>query len=205
MGKRAVFLDRDHTIIGDPGYLDDPGAVALLPGVDGAIRSLAEAGYKIVVVTNQSGVARGLISEETLDNIHREMCRRLEAAQAHVDAVYYCPYHPDGTIEKYAIDSELRKPQPGMLLQAAREMDLDLAASWMVGDSSRDVEAGQRAGCQTIRLRTPYRLPAGEAMDDDVQADFSVRTLPEAARLILRSLPAGGRAGAGDANAESES
>ena len=186
MGKPAIFLDRDHTIIADPGYLSDPGAVRLLPGVERAIKSLAQAGYKIVVVTNQSGVARGMLSEETLDVIHAEMRRQLAAGGAHIDAVYYCPYHPDGTVEQYAIDSDLRKPRPGMLLKAAEDMDLDLGESWMVGDSSRDVEAGQRAGCRTVRLRTGHTRVPGEAMDDDVQADFSVRTLVEAAKLILR-------------------
>ena len=186
MGKPAVFLDRDRTVIDDPGYLSDSGAVRLLPGVERAIRSLAQAGYKIVVVTNQSGVARGLLTEEALGVIHTEMRRQLAAAGAHIDAIYYCPYHPDGTVEQYAIESELRKPQPGMLLKAAEEMDLDLAESWMVGDSPRDVEAGQRAGCRTVRLWTGHARPPGEAMDNGVQADFSVRTLPEAAKVILR-------------------
>ena len=182
---RAVFLDRDHTVIHDPGYLSNPEAVKLLPGVERAIRSLAQAGYKIVVVTNQSGVARGLISVETLDAIHTEMRRQLAAGGAHVDGVYYCPYHPDGTVQEYAAESELRKPRPGMLLRAAKDLDIDLAASWMVGDSPRDIEAGQRAGCRTVRIRSGHTRPPGEAMNDDVQADFTVRTLPEAAKVIL--------------------
>ncbi len=182
---RAVFLDRDHTVIHDPGYLSDPDAVKLLPGVERAIRSLAQAGYKIVVVTNQSGVARGLLSVETLDAIHTEMRRQLAAGGAHVDGVYYCPYHPDGTVEQYAVESELRKPQPGMLLQAAEDLHIDLAGSWMVGDSPRDIEAGQRAGCRTVRIRSGHTRPPGEAMNDDAQADFTVRSLPEAVKVIL--------------------
>lgn len=189
MARRAVFLDRDHTVIEDPGYLSDPDAVKLLPGVERAIRSLTQAGYKIVVVTNQSGVARGLLTIEMLDAIHTEMRRQLAADGAHVDAVYYCPYHPSGTVEEYAIESDLRKPQPGMLLKAAEDLDIDLAESWMVGDSARDVEAGQRAGCRTIRLRTGRTRSPGEAMDDDLQADYAVRTLPEAAKLILQPHP----------------
>ena len=185
MTTRAVFLDRDHTVIQDPGYLSDPDAVKLLPGVERAIRSLAQAGYKVVVVTNQSGVARGLLSIETLEAIHTEMRRQLAAGGAHVDAIYTCPYHPDGKVEAYAIDSELRKPQPGMLLQAAKDLDIDLAESWMVGDSPRDIEAGQRAGCRTVRIRSGQTRPPGETMDDDVQADFTVRTLPEAVKIIL--------------------
>ena len=186
MAKKAVFLDRDNTIIDDPGYLADRGAVKLLPGADLAIRSLAKAGYKIIVVTNQSGVAKGLITEEALKAIHAEMCHQLSSRGAHLDAIYYCPYHPEGTVEPYAADSDLRKPSPGMLLKGARELDIDLRQSWMVGDSSRDVEAGQRAGCRTVRVRTHATRMTGEAIIDDVQPDFTARNLADAARVILR-------------------
>jgi D-glycero-D-manno-heptose 1,7-bisphosphate phosphatase len=186
MAKRAVFLDRDHTIIEDPGYLSDPNGVRLLPGVDQAIKSLAHAGYKLVVVTNQSGVARGLVTEESLERIHAEMSRQLASDGAHLDAIYYCPFHPEGSVEEYAIESDLRKPRPGMLRKAAADLDLDLQASWMVGDSPRDVEAGQRAGCRTIRLRSAGDHPTREGEDEDVRADFTVRNLSEAAKIILR-------------------
>jgi histidinol-phosphate phosphatase family protein len=189
MPHQAVFLDRDRTIIEDPGYLADASAVKLLPGADLAIRTLRQAGYRVIVVTNQSGVARGLITEETLEKIHAELRRQLAAGGAHVDAIYYCPFHPEGTIEKYAMESPLRKPQPGMLLRAAGEFDLDLAASWMVGDGARDVEAGQRAGCRTIRIRGPEDAASGEEGDENVQADFTVRNVLEASRLILQAPP----------------
>lgn len=185
MANKAVFLDRDRTVIEDPGYLSDPSAVKLLPGVELAIKSLALAGYRRVVVTNQSGVARGLLTEEALVKIHAEMQRQLAEKGAHLDGIYYCPYHPEGTVEGYAIDSDLRKPKPGMLRKAADDLDIDLSASWMVGDGPRDVEAGQRAGCRTVRIRTTTQ-PPGEEMDEDVQADFNVRNLVDAARLILR-------------------
>ncbi len=191
MADRAVFMDRDNTIIEDPGYLSDPDAVKLLPGVELAMKSLAQAGYKLVVVTNQSGVARGLLTEEALDNIHTEMRRKLAEKNVHVDAIYYCPYHPEGTVEEYAKDSELRKPQPGMLLKAAGKLGLNLAASWMVGDSGRDVEAGQRAGCRTVRIRTRPSRTTGETGDENAQADFNVRNLVDAARLILREASRG--------------
>ncbi|HUS91746.1 MAG TPA: HAD family hydrolase [Phycisphaerae bacterium] len=189
MANKAVFLDRDNTVIEDPGYLADPSAVKLLPGVELAIKSMAQAGYRIAVVTNQSGIARGLLTEEALEKIHAELRRQLAAHGAHLDAIYHCPYHPEGTVEEYARDSDLRKPQPGMLLQAAKELDLDLSSSWMVGDSGRDIEAGQRAGCRTVRVRTrpsPHATP-GEMEDEDVQADYTVRNLVDAARVILRS------------------
>lgn len=186
MANKAVFLDRDNTLIADPGYLSDPAAVKLLPGVESALRSLARAGYKLVVVTNQSAVARGLVTEATLEKIHAELRRQLAERQVHLDAIYYCPYHPEGTIEGYAIDSDLRKPKPGMLLQAAKELDLDLAGSWMVGDSPRDVGAGQRAGCRTVRVRLPAHAATADEEDEDAQADFTVRNLVDAAKIVLR-------------------
>ena len=185
--SKAVFIDRDNTIIEDPGYISDPGAVKLLPGVELAIKSLAQAGFKNVVCTNQSGVARGMLTEDDLESIHAEVRRQLADKGAHLDAIYYCPFHPQGTIDQYACESDLRKPKPGMLLKAAEEFDLELAQSWMVGDSARDIEAGQRAGCRTIRVRIAGETSAsGERDDEDVQADFTVRNLVEAARIIVR-------------------
>ena len=189
MPKKAVFVDRDNTLIDDPGYLTDPDEVKILPGVELAIKSLRQAGYMIVVVTNQSGVARGLLSEELLEKIHANLRQQLAEKNATLDAIYYCPYHPDGSIEKYARESDLRKPAPGMLVKAAEELNINLQESWMVGDSSRDIGAGQRAGCRTIRVRSQGSHPAahtGEEKTEEFQADFSVRNLVEAARTIKR-------------------
>ncbi len=208
MADPCVFLDRDHTIIEDPGYLTEPSAVRLLPGVDVALRSLAAAGYKLVVVTNQSAIARGMLTEEGLERVHAEMRDQLSERGVKLDGVYYCPYHPEATVEGYARESPERKPQPGMLLRAAKELDIDLGRSWMVGDSPRDIEAGQRAGCRTIRIRlkgeddrdqapqaaTRRALDVGQ--DEDVQADHTVRNLVDAARVILRESLAGARPGA---------
>lgn len=184
--NKAVFVDRDNTLIEDLGYISDPGAVRLLPGVELAVKSLAQARYKIVVCTNQSGIARGMLTEDALGKIHGEMRRQLADKGAHLDAIYYCPYHPEGTVEAYAKESSLRKPQPGMLVAAADELGLDLSQSWMVGDSPRDMGAGQRAGCRTIRVRVAGDTAPAEGEDEDVQADFTVRNLVEAARVILR-------------------
>jgi D-glycero-D-manno-heptose 1,7-bisphosphate phosphatase len=201
MAGKAVFLDRDNTVMEDPGYVSDPKVVKLLPGVELALKSLSQCGYKLVVVTNQSGIARGLLTEQTLDKIHAELRRQLSQRGAHLDAIYYCPFHPEGTIEEYARESDLRKPQPGMLQLAAKELDLDLSQSWMVGDSARDIEAGQRAGCKTIRVRSraDHHATPGLENDEDVQADYTVRNLVDAARVILRAprqapAPAAGRA-----------
>ena len=208
MAGKAVFLDRDNTVIEDPGYISDPKVVKLLPGVELAIKSLSQCGYKLVVVTNQSGIARGLLTEQTLEKIHAEMRRQLSERGAHLDAIYYCPFHPEGTIEEYAKESDLRKPQPGMLQLGAKELDIDLSQSWMVGDSARDIEAGQRAGCKTIRVRSRADHHATPGLEDDeaVQADYTVRNLVDAARVILRSprqpaVPAAGRAATAPAQA----
>ncbi|MGC9454923.1 MAG: HAD-IIIA family hydrolase [Phycisphaerae bacterium] len=186
MADKAVFLDRDDTIIEDPGYLSDPADVKLLPGADLAIKSLRQAGYKVIVVTNQSGIARGLLTEQRLEEIHDELRRQLDERGASVDAIYFCPYLPDAPIDKYAVDSDLRKPKPGMLLKAAEEMDLDLHNSWAIGDSPRDVEAGRRAGCRTVRIRNPRRSGSTEGHEDPILADFTVRNLVDAARIVLR-------------------
>ena len=152
MKRTAVFLDRDNTIIEDPGYIDDPDKVRLLPGAAEAIRGLREQGHMVIVASNQSGVARGLFSEATLSLVHQRLESLLAEENATIDAAYYCPFLPgsEAVVEAYRKDSDLRKPNPGMLVRAAKEHDLDLRRSWMIGDSSRDMEAGHRAGCRTI-------------------------------------------------------
>ena len=192
MANKAVFLDRDGTLMEDTGYLSDPAGVKLLPGVDLAIKSLHQEGFKIVVITNQSGVARGLLTEETLEEIHAELRRQLAEKGAMLDAIYYCPFHPEGRVPKYTKESELRKPAPGMLQEAAEQLDISLRSSWMVGDSTRDVIAGQAAGCQTICIQTSedQTQPDDETAEErEFQADVTVQNLVEAARAIMRSAP----------------
>ena len=150
MSNKAIFLDRDDTLIEDLGYINHPDQVKLLDGVDKSLIELKAMGYKLIVVSNQSGVARGIVSEEALGEIHDRLKQLLAEKGAPLDRIYYCPYHPDGVIEKYRKESDRRKPNPGMLLAAADEMDIDLTQSWMIGNSSRDVEAGLQAGCKTI-------------------------------------------------------
>ena len=181
MSHKAVFLDRDDTVLNDPGYLSDPAGVELLPGVDQAIIDLRNAGYKIVLVTNQSGIARGMFDEAMLEKIHSELRRQLVNRGAILDAIFYCPFHPEGKVEKYAKESDLRKPGPGMLHQAAEQLNIDLSQSWMVGDSERDVEAGKRAGCEKTVL-----LTGTDDTDKKSQADFIVKDLLAASRIILR-------------------
>lgn len=180
--NKAIFIDRDDTLIANSGYLGDPAGVKLLAGVSEAIQTFRAAGYKIIIITNQSGVARGMFTENTLDKIHEEMRRQLSALDADVDGIYYCPYLPEGKIPEYAKASALRKPDPGMLLQAAGEMDIDLKASWMIGDSERDITAGKRAGCKTV-------LVGKDSGADDYGADFSLPDLLAASKAIAPQPP----------------
>ena len=188
MANSAVFFDRDGTLIHDPGYLSHPDQVELLDGAAEALKELQLLGYKTVVVSNQSGVARGMITEETLEKIHGRLEELLAQKGASLDRIYYCPYHPDGAIARYRKDSDWRKPEPGMLLAAAKEMDLDLAKSWMVGDSSRDIEAGRRAGCATILIS------AAQASREEAEAsppDHVAVNIREAINIIKKNHRAG--------------
>ena len=145
MAHKAVFLDRDDTLVDDPGYIQRPEQVMLLPGAAEALVQLKKMGYLLVVVTNQSGVARGLVTEEDLEQIHQKLKSLLAAEGAEIDAIYYCPYHPKGTLKDFSIESNLRKPNAGMFFQAEEELQVNLDQSWMIGDSYRDIQAGKAA------------------------------------------------------------
>lgn len=182
MAHKAVFIDRDDTILNDPGYITSPGQLQLLPGVVQALSQLKKLGYLIFIVTNQSGVARGYITEQQLEDIHRQLKNMLATQGAGVDGIYHCPYHPDGSVEAYAVESELRKPQPGMLLKAKDEYDIDLTASWMIGDSYRDIQAGKAAGCRTIMVDVPGKTR--EKKSDDPEPDRKAVNIREAVNII---------------------
>ncbi|MDP2856105.1 MAG: D-glycero-beta-D-manno-heptose 1,7-bisphosphate 7-phosphatase [bacterium] len=140
-----MFLDRDGVIARDVHYCRRVEDFEILPGVTGAIKLLNGHGFRVVVITNQSGIARGFFTEATLHQIHRHMERELARQGARVDAIYYCPHHPDD-------GCQCRKPRPGLLLKAAQELGIDLAKSFMVGDSEIDIQTGKAAGCQTILI-----------------------------------------------------
>jgi D,D-heptose 1,7-bisphosphate phosphatase len=151
--RPAVFLDRDNTLIHNDSDLGDPEQVRLIDGVAHGLRALREAGFHLVVVTNQAGVGRGKFSEDDVDAVHQRIAALVDEqakTSGLIDRFYYCPYHPEATVAEYCRDHPWRKPNPGMLLQAARDMGLDLAHSWMIGDQERDMHAGQSAGCQTV-------------------------------------------------------
>ena len=155
----AVFLDRDGTILRDVGYLSREEQIEILPRVPEAIRMLKKKGYKIVVVTNQSAVARGRISEEQLKQIHETMRGRLAEAGASLDGIYYCPHHPSEGVAPYRVLCDCRKPNTGMICRASEELGLEPSASYVVGDQVIDMELAARAGATGIWLRDPSGTP----------------------------------------------
>jgi D-glycero-D-manno-heptose 1,7-bisphosphate phosphatase len=171
--KPAVFLDRDGTINIEKGYLYLAVDFEFVPGAPEAIQLLNKAGFLVVVVTNQSGIARGYYTEDDVENLHRHVDRKLESAGAHIDVWLYCPHHPSGR-GSYSLPCTCRKPLPGMLLQAAARYKIDLEKSFMVGDKLADIEAGLAAGCSTMLVRTGYgtgeeqRVGAGTLVCNDL-------------------------------------
>jgi len=143
--NKAVFLDRDGVLILDTSYPGDPEKIVFLSKIGEAVRSLNQKGFKVIVVTNQSGVARGFFPEENVRKIHDKIEKKLKADGARIDKFYYCPHHPDD-------DCDCRKPRIGMLLQAKKDFDLDFKQSYMIGDSLKDMESGKKVGCKTILL-----------------------------------------------------
>lgn len=187
--RPAVFLDRDGTLIEERHYLCDPAGVCLYPGTAEAIRDLRAAGFACVMVSNQSGIGRGLFTVDDLHRVQEELARQLAAAGgpgAVLDAWYFCPEAPKADGDRRAIEHPDRKPGPGMLLRAAREHGLDLATSWMVGDMESDLLAGRNAGCRgSILVRTGYGSALSAA--GGIEAALHIAAdLREAADWILR-------------------
>ncbi len=187
MKRPAVFFDRDNTLIVSDGYLGDPARVVLISGAAQAVARARRLGYAVVVFSNQSGVARGMFSEEDVEAVNQRMDELLKAedASAIIDRHEYCPFHPEGTIDVYARESDRRKPRPGMIHSAAKAMALDLERSWVVGDAARDIEAGKSAGCRAVLFRDPSlkKSPAAEK-ESAIEPDFVVSTLVEAMEYI---------------------
>jgi D-glycero-D-manno-heptose 1,7-bisphosphate phosphatase len=184
-GQRAVFLDKDGTLIVDVPYNVDPDQIRLTDGAIAGVRALHRAGYLLIVVSNQSGVARGLFPEAALGPVEVRLRELLEQAGVPLAGFYCCPHHPDGSVTAYAVACGCRKPASGLIELAAREHRLDVAASWMIGDILHDIEAGRRAGCRTILLDvgnetvwqvTPSRVP-----------DAIAPNLQVAAQIVLNS------------------
>jgi len=154
--RRAVFVDRDGTINVEKDYLHRSEDFEFIPGAPEAIRRLKDAGFLVVVVTNQSGVARGYYDERAVATLHAHIQERLATYGTRIDGFYLCPHHPTEGVGAYRIDCDCRKGSPGMLLRASREHDINLRLSYMVGDKMADIEAGIAAGCQSVLVRTGY-------------------------------------------------
>ncbi len=178
----AVFLDRDGTLTEDVGYPHRLEDLRLLPEVIPALQTLQALGFALIVVTNQSGIARGYFDEDQMRAFHTLLGERLEEGGVRIEAIYHCPFHPEASVAEYRCDSPLRKPKPGMLLLAAEEHGLDLAASYAIGDKKSDVLAGQAAGCRTILVQTG-KAGAGEP-ELATEPDFVAIDLAAAAEWI---------------------
>ena len=193
--KRAVFLDRDGTVNEEVGYLSAVADLRLIPGAGAAIKRLNDAGLMVVLVTNQSGIARGYFSEALLQEIHARLEQVLRDEGAKLDAIYYCPHHPTAGTSHYTRECDCRKPGTGLIDQASRDLDIDVGQSYVVGDKWSDVELGQRAGAHTILVRTGYGSDEeGNARPAHLKdPDFIAHTINEAAEWIIERVAKGGR------------
>lgn len=185
--RKAVFLDRDGTLAEEAHYLASLDRLALFPYSADAVRLLNRAGFAVVVITNQAGIARGIIREEFVADVHKHIAEELAAGGARIDGFYYCPHHPEGIVEKYRGPCDCRKPQPGMLRRAAADLDLDLPSSFVVGDRLLDIEAGRAAGTRGVLVRTGYGSIDEARRERRVEPDVVVDNLIGAVAWILRA------------------
>ncbi len=180
--RPAVFLDRDGTLIREVGYLSRLEDLEVLPGVPRALGRLGDAGFLRIVVTNQSGVARGYFESAFVEKVHEELIRRLRLAGADVEALYVCPHHP-----RHTGSCGCRKPEPGLIRKAQQEWDVDLRASWVVGDKAADVALAGNVGCRAGLVRTGYgRETEGELRRQGIRPDAVADSLAELVEEIVR-------------------
>jgi D-glycero-D-manno-heptose 1,7-bisphosphate phosphatase len=184
--RPAVFLDRDGTLLEEAGYLDRLERLVFFPFAIDAVRLLNRAGLAVVVFTNQSGVGRGMYTEEFVVRAHEVVAGRLAEGGARVDAFYYCPHHPQADIERYRADCDCRKPRPGMLRRAASDLGLDLPRSFTVGDKWTDVQAGVAAGAKGLLVRTGYGHVSERSPVPGLEPAAVVDDLVSATAWILR-------------------
>ena len=186
MPSPCVFLDRDGTLNEDVGYLDRLERLVLFPDSVDAVRLLKQAGYLVAVVTNQAGVAQGLFGEETVRAIHRHMAERFEAGRAPIDGFYYCPHLVDAPVAAYRRACDCRKPLPGLIRQAERDLGIDVARSFIVGDRWRDIEMGMTVGTRTVLVRTGYGRTEEAQPPPGITPDVIVDNMAQAAVWILQ-------------------
>lgn len=172
--NKAVFLDRDGTIIEDVGHINSYDKIKFLPRVSKAVALLNKSGFKVIVVSNQAGVAKGYTTERKVKEINRIIKETLAKCGAVIDKIYYCPHHKDGIVEKYKKDCSCRKPNTGMIEQATKEFDIDLKKSFMIGDKACDIEAGYKAGCKTAILanQNPIKKEETKVLPDYIAEDL---------------------------------
>jgi D-glycero-D-manno-heptose 1,7-bisphosphate phosphatase len=186
MKRPAVFIDRDGTISEEVGYVNHPSRFRLFPYSAEAIRILNNNDWLAILITNQAGVARGYFSEETILKVHDQLKRELHEAQ--LDAIYYCAHHPTVGDAPYRVDCNCRKPKPGLIERATQDFDINLSASWMVGDRYSDVELARNAGLQSAFLLSGYGLGEWEYQRQDWkhQPDIVCENLLEAVKMIVK-------------------
>jgi D-glycero-D-manno-heptose 1,7-bisphosphate phosphatase len=187
-GRAAVFFDRDGTLNEEVDFLTEPEQLRLIQGASAAVRSLNTRGYPVCIISNQSAVARGLLSEADLIPIHKKLAGELGRDGAHIDRIYYCPHHPTAGIPPYNVDCDCRKPRPGMLQRAAAELSLHLPGSYVVGDRIVDVQVARAVGARGILVLTGYGMTAlNECRTQGVTPDFIAASAREAVEFILET------------------
>jgi D,D-heptose 1,7-bisphosphate phosphatase len=187
MSNRAIFLDKDGTLLEDVPYNVDPGRMRLTAGAAEGLGRLHRLGYRLLVISNQSGVARGYFPEEALVAVEARLRELLDAVGVPLAGFYYCPHHPKGSVAAYAVACACRKPQPGLIRRAAAAHAIDLGQSWFIGDILDDVEAGRRAGCRTVLLETGHETEW--LLSPERTPHYRAADLAEAARIIAAEAP----------------
>ena len=182
----AVFLDRDGTIVEEKGHITSEDDIALLPGATDALKRIKLLGYKLIVITNQSSVARGINTEEKLKQINQRMIDQLAKEGPLLDAVYYCPHLKDGVVKQYSISCECRKPGNGMIIKASSDQNLDLTKSFFIGDSVRDMKAAKKSGVTSIFILTGYGATHLKEFGKPHEADVVVEDLLAASAWITK-------------------
>ena len=189
MTHAGIFLDRDGTINEEVDFLSSPENLHLLPRSAEAIHEFNALGFKVFIVTNQSGIARGRFTEKQLHDIHEALLSRLAEHNAHIDAIYYCPHHPDGSEPQFRTDCDCRKPQPGMILKAVREFSIDLPRSFVVGDRLIDIQMGNAVGVPAILVLTGYgKKELSLCQHHNAKIAYIAADLFEAAQFIKRGV-----------------
>lgn len=184
--NKAAFLDKDGTINEDVGYLNHPHQVRLLPGSAEAIKMLNDAGFKVIVISNQSGVARGILSEDMMQSIDKTLQKEVLKGGGYIDGIYYCPHHPEHGIYPYKLECDCRKPHNGLIKKASKKHDIDLKRSFMIGDRLSDIETGRQSGIKTILVLTGEGKKAKESKEmSALSPDHVAKDLYSAVKWIL--------------------